>query len=75
MDSNTPTTKKRTFRAPKGYYTKDQTADLLGISNRSLERRMTEMFDETETIRFMGRRIFQMSTVDTYIQNYIKENS
>ena len=68
-------TKKRVLKSPKGYYTKKQVAEILGISTRTLDRRVPEMFDEMQTILFLGKRIFEQKVVDNLVGNYIKENA
>lgn len=68
------TPKKRAWNAPKGYLTRQETIDRLGISSSTLARIVNEgnFIEDGESIRFRGKRLFLETAVDKYFQSQVK---
>ena len=55
--------KTKTWNAPEGYFTRQETMDKLGISSSTLNRIVQEgnFTEDGETIRFRGKRLYRQS--------------
>lgn len=60
--------KTKTWNAPEGYFTRQETMVKLGISSSTLHRIVQEgnFIEDGETIRFRGKRLYRKDAVDKY---------
>lgn len=68
--------KTKTWNAPEGYFTRQETMDKLGISSSTLHRIVQEgnFTENGETIRFRGKRLYRKDAVDKYFESQVEAN-
>lgn len=68
--------KTKTWNAPEGYFTRQETMDKLGISSSTLHRIVQEgnFTEDGETIRFRGKRLYRKDAVEKYFDSQVEAN-
>lgn len=68
--------KTKKWNAPKGYFTRQETMDKLGISSSTLHRIVQEgnFTKDGETIRFRGKRLYRKDAVEKYFKSQVEAN-